>query len=160
MDEQLVEQVVDKWMAETLEKGATILSAAGWRKEARRRVLENERAWPGYIETTIRGITMSSESYDPHRPRDPAEILRRLADAKIDELTRYGVREPERTRMAVDYACSTIYTFRCAPFPPGGIGQLENELYRQLGFDRASGLRFNPRSGEVGPPPRPPTEIG
>lgn len=75
-----------------------------------------------------------------------AEVLRRLYDAKVGELTRYGVREPERTRIAVDYACSSIHTIRHQPFPDGGIGQLEDELYDAIGFNRVTGLRHAPRA--------------
>lgn len=73
-----------------------------------------------------------------------AEALRRLYDAKLAELTRYGVRDPDRTTIAVDYACGEIHRCQIEPFPPGGLGALEADLYRAIGFDPATGLRHAP----------------
>lgn len=71
-----------------------------------------------------------------------AEALRRLYDAKAAELQRYGLSERERIPLAVDYACGEVCRCRIQPMPAGGLPKLEDDLYRALGFDRTTGLRF------------------
>lgn len=74
-----------------------------------------------------------------------AEAFRRLYDAKLGELTKYGVREPQRITMAVDYAASEVWRCAIQPMPKGGVVALEDELYKAIGFDRNTGLRFAPK---------------
>lgn len=90
----------------------------------------------------------TDEGTGPSAPaRIPAEqALRRLYDAKVEQLAQYGVREPDRIMIAVDYACSEIWRCHIGPLPPGGIGKLEDDLYRAIGCDRFTGLRFAPRT--------------
>ena len=71
-----------------------------------------------------------------------ADALRRLYDAKAAELARYGVPERERIPLAVDYACGEVWRCQIQPMPPGGLPKLEDDLYRALGFDRTTGMRF------------------
>lgn len=95
--------------------------------------------------TMRRGRKMSDdEGTGPKHPaRVPAaEALRRLYDAKTAELVRCGVPERVRIPFAVDYACGEIWRCSIDPMPAGGIVQLEDDLYRSLGFDRATGVRF------------------
>lgn len=92
---------------------------------------------------------MADDEHDPKDPKPPARVpaadaLRRLYDAKIGELTRYGIPERERITIAVDYACSEVWRCSIEPMPPGGIVKLEDDLYRAIGFDRLTGLRFPP----------------
>lgn len=81
----------------------------------------------------------------PAARADPAEALRRLYDAKIDQLRQVGVPEPQRIMVAVDYACGEIWKCSIGPMPVGGIGKLEDDLYRAIGCDRFTGVRFAPR---------------
>lgn len=81
----------------------------------------------------------------PAARADPAEALRRLYDAKISQLQQVGVPEPERIMIAVDYACGEIWRCSIGPMPVGGIGKLEDDLYRAIGCDRFTGVRFAPR---------------
>lgn len=81
----------------------------------------------------------------PAARADPAEALRRLYDAKIDQLRQVGVPEPQRIRVAVDYACGEIWRCSIGPMPVGGIGKLEDDLYRAIGCDRFTGVRFAPQ---------------
>lgn len=71
-----------------------------------------------------------------------ADALRRLYDSKLDELTRYGLPERERIPIAVDYACGEVWRCQIQPMPDGGIVRLEDDLYRAIGFDRSTGMRF------------------
>lgn len=142
-----VTAIVDRAMDAEIAKGTLIHHVGNWKRAYRARVLENESKHPGYVEGMVRAMNdQSSESSEPSGPPTAAAILRRLYDAKVGELTRYGVREPERTRIAVDYACSSIHTIRHQPFPLGGIGQLEDELYDAIGLNRVTGLRHPPRA--------------
>lgn len=136
--------IVDRAMDAEIAKGTVIHHVGNWKRAYRARVIENESTHPGYVGGMIRAMSDQSES--SAGPPAAAVVLRRLYDAKVGELKRYGVREPERTRIAVDYACSSIHTLRHAPFPAGGIGQLEDELYDAIGFSRVTGLRHTPRA--------------
>lgn len=75
-----------------------------------------------------------------------AEAMRRLYDAKMIELQRYGVPERDRIPIAVDYACGEVHRCHIQPMPPGGVTRLEDDLYRALGYDRVTGVRFPPES--------------
>lgn len=137
-----VETIVARWLADKLARGEQVYSLPAWQAQARERVLANERAWSGYIESTVRGMsTEQQQEGEPAAERDPARLMRRLADAKLAELQRYGVKDPDRTRIAVDYAVGAVHGFRHDPFGPGGVGALEDALYAELGVDRVSGLR-------------------
>jgi nucleotide-binding universal stress UspA family protein len=74
-----------------------------------------------------------------------AEALRRLYDAKVEQLRRLGLPESERIPLAVDYACGEVWRCHIQPMPEGGIVKLEDDLYRAIGFDRLTGLRFTPQ---------------
>lgn len=92
---------------------------------------------------------MTDDEHDPKDPKPPARVpaaaaLRRLYDAKIGELQRYGLSERERIPIAVDYACGEVWRCSIEPMPPGGIVKLEDDLYRAVGFDRLTGERFPP----------------
>lgn len=71
-----------------------------------------------------------------------AEALRRLYDAKDADLQRLGVPERDRIPLAVDYACGEVWRCQIQPMPDGGLPRLEDDLYRALGYDRTTGLRF------------------
>lgn len=143
-----VETIVSRMAEEKLSRGEVVYDMAKWRAQARERVLRNESSWCGYIESTVRGMSTDQPEPENGQPKrvPPGEAMRRLYDAKVGELTRYGVREPDRTTMAVDYACSEVHRCMILPMPPGGVGQLEDELYAALGFDRTTGIRFTPRA--------------
>lgn len=142
-----VEAIVSYALDAECAKGTIIHHAGRWREKYRERVLQNEQTHPGFIEATVRGMTQPEESTTRAPAReDPASSLFRLYEAKLGELTRYGVREPDRTTMAVDYACSEVWRCSIAPMPEGGIVRLEDELYRRIGVDRCTGLRFPPRA--------------
>lgn len=89
---------------------------------------------------------MNGDNDDPKAvPRIPAaEALRRLYDAKITQLTKYGVPEPERIMVSVDYAVSELQRCAIEPIGEGGIGRLEDDLYRAIGCDRFTGIRYPP----------------
>lgn len=145
-----VETIVSAALAGECAKGTLIHHVGGWRVKYRERVLQNERAWPGYIESTVRGMTSEQTEDEAPVERDPARLMRRLADAKLDELSRYGVKDPDRTRIAVDYAVGAVHGFRHDPFGPGGVGALEDALYVELGMDRVSGLRHSQPQAPAG----------
>lgn len=145
--EEDVELILDKWASDKLARGEMIYDMQKWRGQARERVVQNERSWTGYIEGTVRA--MSEHDDDTLRESGPApaaEVLRRLYEAKHAELQKFRVPEPDRSTIAVDYACSSIHALQHQPFPAGGIGQLEDELYASIGLDRSTGLRFTPRA--------------
>jgi len=88
-------------------------------------------------------VVTDTEAAGHHRELIPAaDALRRLYDAKAAELQRVGVPERERIPLAVDYACGEIWRCQIQPMPAGGLPKLEDDLYRALGFDRTTGVRF------------------
>lgn len=89
---------------------------------------------------------MSTESGPTAAPRvTAAEALRRLYEAKVEQLRLAGVREPDRILIAVDYACGEVWRCNIEPMPEGGLGGLEDALFRALGIDRFTGVRYPPR---------------
>lgn len=144
-----VTMIVERWAADKLARGEQIYSMQKWSAQARERVLQNEQDHAGYIKGTLRA--MSTPVDDPKDPRAPsrvpaADALRRLYDAKVGELASYGVREPDRITIAVDYACGEVWRCSILPMPEGGIVRLEDELYAAIGFDRVTGVRFPPKT--------------
>lgn len=89
---------------------------------------------------------VEDKPFQPPPRIEPAEALRRLYEAKVEELRRYRIPEAERIPLAVDYACSEVWRCHVLPMPRGGIGSLEDALYRELGFDRTTGLRYPPET--------------
>lgn len=140
-----VSAIVSAWAEAKIARGEHIYDVEKWTSQARERVLKNERAWPGYIEKTARPTMNDNQGSSGPVRVPPAEALRRLYDAKVGELTRYGVREPDRTTIAVDYACGEIWRCDILPMPAGGIVKLEDDLWAALGVDRLTGVRFPPR---------------
>lgn len=125
-------------LAERLGKNATIQNPAAvsivairsGEHKRRPRVMKQDDGGTGHERTLI----------------PAADALRRLYDAKLDELTRYGLPERERIPIAVDYACGEVWRCQIQPMPDGGIVRLEDDLYRAIGFDRSTGLRFSATS--------------
>lgn len=96
----------------------------------------------------MKTVSTTEEGKGPRAPeRIPAIVaLRRLYDAKLGDLARVGVREPDRITIAVDYACGEVWRCSILPMPEGGIVRLEDELYAAIGFDRVTGVRFPPQT--------------
>lgn len=138
--EQDVERMIDQEQADYLSTGRQIRNVSAWRSNCRQRMLENGRhlnALPGGSPGITGTVTIE---------RIPAVVaFRRLYEAKVGELTRYGVRERDRIPIAVDYAASEVWRCAIEPMPPGGVTKLEDDLYAELGYDRSTGLRFPPR---------------
>lgn len=93
----------------------------------------------------LRAMSTDETTGTARRERIPAaEALRRLYDAKVEHLRRCGVPEAESIPYAIDYACSEIHRCDVLPMGPGGLGKLEDDLYRAVGFDRLTGIRGAP----------------
>lgn len=133
--------MIDQEQRDYLSTGRQIRSVPAWRSNCRQRIMENARhlqALPGGAPGITGTVTID---------RIPAAVaFRRLYEAKVGELTKYGVRDPDRIRIAVDYAASEVWRCAIQPMPAGGVTKLEDDLYADLGFDRATGLRFPPRN--------------
>lgn len=141
-EEQGVERIVERWATDKLARGEHIYDLAKWRAQARERVRTNARHWPRYLEETLKAMDNPPDA-EAKRILIPAAVaLRRLYDAKAADLQRLGVPERERIPIAVDYACGEVWRCQIQPMPPGGIVKLEDDLYRALGYDRLTGVRF------------------
>lgn len=137
ISEQQLEAMIDQEQANYLSTGRAIRSVSAWRSNCRQRIIEN-----GQHLTRTRGGIVGTMT----RERVPAAVaFRRLYEAKVGELTRYGVRDPDRITIAMDYAASEVWRCDIQPMPPGGVGKLEDDLYAELGFDMRTGLHYTPK---------------
>lgn len=138
-----VDRIVERWASDKLARGEQIYDMAKWSAQARERVRTNAQHWPRYIEETLRAMNNPPDAETTSRTLIPAaEALRRLYDAKAADLQRLGVPERDRIPLAVDYACGEVWRCQIQPMPDGGLPRLEDDLYRALGYDRTTGLRF------------------
>lgn len=145
---QKIDRLVDSWASDKLARGEQIYDVEKWRAQARARIVRNVEHWPSYIEETLRAMDNPPDA-DTTRLTRPsaAEAHRRLYDAKLADLQRYRMPAPERVQIAMDYACSEMHRFyEPGTMPPRGVVQLEDDLYRVLGVDRLTGLRYPPQA--------------
>lgn len=138
-----VQRLVDTALAE---KMATerVHSVRSWKDKYREQVLRNEASQPGYIKRTCRMLDdLEKPGPMPERGRamrhlePPAIVIRRLYEAKLADLALIGAgTRRERQQIAIDYACGEVHRCDVAPFPRGGLPQLEDELCVAISFDR------------------------
>lgn len=126
-----LQRLIDHQLDERIDKGEEIRSVAAWRADARRRHLESEAARPGFILRSVAALDRT-DGRAGRNLRQPAEVLRRLYRAKLDDLARVGVPAHERTAIALDYACGEIHRCDIAPMPPRGVVALEDELRSEI----------------------------
>jgi hypothetical protein len=102
-----IQQLIDYHLEASIDEGYAIRSIAGWRRERRTLLLENERLMPGFVERSVHAITAKKNGrritycreergshamsyvYDPKGTDEPPAWWNRDA-AKADEDQRRG----------------------------------------------------------------------